>query len=76
MGPVSRDRQGIGDLVMFPWSHYADPKFSWLNPVGPTALVFMNSRELGVGYQNDLFVGDINNGNLYRFRMNALAEWV
>ena len=71
MGPDSRDPQGLGNLVFFPGSHYADPKFSWLNPVGPTALVFLNSTRLGVEYQNDLFVGDINNGNLYRFRMNA-----
>jgi hypothetical protein len=26
---------------------------------------------LGVEYQNDLLVADINNGNLYRFRVNA-----
>jgi hypothetical protein len=26
---------------------------------------------LGVEYGNDLFVGDINNGNLYRFKVNA-----
>jgi aldose sugar dehydrogenase len=71
MGPVSRDLQGVGDLVMFPGAHYADPKFSWLNPAGPTALVFLNSASLGVEHQNDLFVGDINNGNLYRFRMNV-----
>ena len=71
MGPVSRDPQGLGDLVFFPGSHYADPKFSWLSPVGPTALVFLNSSKLGVEYQNDLFGGDIINGNLYRFRVNA-----
>jgi aldose sugar dehydrogenase len=71
MGPDGRDPQGLGNLVFFPGSHYADPKFAWLNPVGPTALAFLNSARLGVDYQNDLFVGDINNGNLYRFRMNA-----
>ena len=71
MGPDSRDPQGLGNLVFFPGSHYADPRFSWFNPVGPTALVFLNSARLGVEYQNDLFVGDINNGNLYRLRVNA-----
>jgi glucose/arabinose dehydrogenase len=71
MGPDSRDPQGLGNLVFFPGSHYADPRFSWFNPVGPTALVFLNSARLGVEYQNHLFVGDINNGNLYRFRVNA-----
>ena len=71
MGPDSRDPQGLGNLVFFPGSHYADPKFSWFNTVGPTALVFLNSTRLGVEYGNDLFVGDIKNGNLYRFRVNA-----
>ncbi len=74
MGPVSRDVEGTSDLVFFPGSHYADPKFSWLSPVGPTALVFLNSARLGVEYQSDLFVGDINNGNLYRFKVNATRD--
>ena len=74
MGPDSRDPQGLGDLVFFPMSHYADPKFSWFSPVGPTALVFLNSTRLGVEYLNDLFVGDINSGNLYRFRVNAMRN--
>jgi hypothetical protein len=71
MGPVSRDLQGIGDLVQFSDSLYGDPKFSWLTTVGPTALVFMDSPRLGLRYQDDLFVGDINHGRLYRFRVNA-----
>jgi glucose/arabinose dehydrogenase len=70
MGPVNRDAQGTGDLVQFPGSHYADPKFSWLDPVGPTGILFVNSSQLGTEYQNDIFVGDINNGNLYRFKPN------
>jgi aldose sugar dehydrogenase len=74
MGPDSRDPQGLGNLVFFPGSHYADPKFSWLNTVGPTALVFFNSVRLGVEYENDLFVADINNGNLYRFPVNAIRN--
>ena len=74
MGPSSRDAQGTSDLVVFPGSHYADPKFSWFSTVGPTAIVFMNGPSLGVDYQNDVFVGDINNGNLYRFRLNATRD--
>jgi aldose sugar dehydrogenase len=72
MGPDSRDPQGVGDLFQIGGSpHYADPKFSWLQTVGPTAIGFMNSAKLGIDYQNDVFVGDINNGNLYRFKVNA-----
>ena len=74
MGPDSRDPQGLGNLVFFPGSHYNDPKFSWLNPVGPTAIAFMNSGRLGAEYRNDVFVGDIINGNLYRFRVNATRK--
>ncbi len=74
MGPSSRDAQGTSDLVVFSGSHYADPKFSWFSTVAPTAIVFMNSASLGVDYQNDAFVGDINNGNLHRFRLNPTRD--
>ena len=56
---------------MIPNSHYRDPRFSWLEVVGPTALAFLNSTALGSQYEHDLFVGDINNGRLYRFQLNA-----
>ena len=62
------------DLVSFPGSHYADPKFSWLNTVGPTAIAFLDSVNLGAQYENDAFVGDINNGNLYRFKPNGARD--
>jgi len=74
MGPSSRNAQRTGDLVVFSGSHYADPKFSWFSTVAPTAIVFMNSASLGVDYQNYAFVGDINNGNLYRFRVNTTRD--
>jgi aldose sugar dehydrogenase len=74
MGPVGRDAEGTGDLVQFPGSHYADPKFSWFNPVGLTAIVFMRSPLLGADYQNDVLAGDINNGNLYHFKVNSTRD--
>lgn len=47
---------------------YSDPEFVWQKPVAPTGISFSNSNVLG---QRDyLFVGDCNNGNLYRFKMN------
>lgn len=58
------------DLVYFGDSQYADPKFAWKWPIGITALKFLNSDKLGKEYQNDMFVGDINNGLLYRFTLN------
>ncbi|MGB7953721.1 MAG: hypothetical protein WCF23_07050 [Candidatus Nitrosopolaris sp.] len=49
---------------------YRAPEFIWFQTVAPTALKFLNSTKLGKQYQNDLFVGDYNNGNLYRFKLN------
>jgi aldose sugar dehydrogenase len=73
-----RDVQGmaaqgdLGDLVLFnARSHYSDPEFVWTEPIGPTALKFLDSDRLGSQYENDIFVGDINNGALYRFDLNS-----
>jgi glucose/arabinose dehydrogenase len=71
-----RDVQGMAspanltDVVLFnARSHYSNPEFTWEEPVGPTALAFLNSSHLE-GYENDIFVGDINNGALYHFDLN------
>src|SRR5437764_13544520 len=74
MGPDRRDPQNVTDLFSLNGSHYSDPKFSWLKTVGPTGIVFFNSTELGAQYQFDLFVGDINHGNLYRFKPNPTRD--
>jgi len=69
-GPASN----TDNLVVLTGSNYSDPKFSWLNTVGPTGIVFLNSAQLGAQSQLDAFVGDINNGNLYRFTPNAARD--
>jgi glucose/arabinose dehydrogenase len=74
MGPDGRDRENVSDLFSLAGSQYGDPKFSWLATVGPTGIVFLTSTELGAQYQFDAFVGDINNGNLYRFKPNAARD--
>src|SRR6478752_8149565 len=51
-------------------AQYSDTKFEWEDPIGPTALVFLSSDKLGPQYKDDLFVGDINNGNIYHFKLN------
>ena len=71
MGPDSRDPQNLGDLFALADSHYDDPKFSWLNPIGVTAIAFLDTAALGVQYQGDVFVGDVNNGTIYRFQLNG-----
>jgi glucose/arabinose dehydrogenase len=47
---------------------YSSPEFVW--DVAPTALTFLSSDKLGKQYENDMFVGDIKNGNLYHFKLN------
>jgi glucose/arabinose dehydrogenase len=59
------------DLVDFDGKgKYSDPEFTWQQTVAPTGLDFLDSSALGAAYQNDLFVGDYNNGNLYHFDLN------
>ncbi|MFL6475131.1 MAG: PQQ-dependent sugar dehydrogenase [Nitrososphaera sp.] len=72
-GPASRheDVDVDDDLVDFDGRGvYRDPEFTWITTVGPTAIKFYNSTHLGAGYQNDIFVGDINNGRIYHFDLN------
>jgi glucose/arabinose dehydrogenase len=74
MGPISHSSIEQEDLEeelkIFDGSKYADPIFSWKDPVGLTDLEFLNSTALGLEYAYNLFVGDINNGNLYYFELN------
>jgi aldose sugar dehydrogenase len=71
MGPIGRTNMTVQkDLVIFDGAKYQDPIFSWYAPVGVTDIEFFNSAELGDKYKGNLFVGDINNGNLYFFEVN------
>jgi glucose/arabinose dehydrogenase len=71
MGPIARNNNKTdSDLVSFPGSIYTDPAFSWKDPIGITDIEFLNSSRLGDKYANNIFVGDINNGNLYYFEVN------
>jgi aldose sugar dehydrogenase len=74
MGPISRSSTEQTDLeeelMIFEGSKYADPIFSWKDSVGLTDLEFLNSTAFGPKYAYNLFVGDINNGNLYYFELN------
>ena len=49
---------------------YRSPEFTWLNTTGPTALKFLNSDKLGKQYENSMFVGDVNTGNLFNFKLD------
>jgi glucose/arabinose dehydrogenase len=68
-GPASET--DLAGLVIFnERSHYSNPEFTWAEPVAPTALAFLNSSRMGQVYENDMFVGDLLNGAIYRFDLN------
>jgi len=63
--PDERDLEDFGGR-----GKYSAPEFTWRYTVGPTAVAFVNSDKMGKRYENDLLVGDVNNGNLYHFDLN------
>jgi glucose/arabinose dehydrogenase len=74
MGPASRDPEGQGpedllDLAMK--STYSDPEFSFLDPIGITAIEFLSGSSLGPAYEDTVLVGDVNTGDLYLLELNA-----
>jgi len=75
IGPIAGENAGPTsihptDLVTFGGKgKYRAPEFIWSQTVAPTALKFFNSTKFGKQYQNDLFVGDYNNGYLYHFKL-------
>lgn len=59
------------DLVYFRGKEtYHIPQFTWFRSVGPTGIAFFNSNKMGYQFKNDMFVGDILNGNIYDFKLN------
>jgi glucose/arabinose dehydrogenase len=72
MGPIQRNNNtSVSDLVVLNGSHYSDPEFSWRVAVGVTDIEFLDSSLLGDDLENNIFVGDINNGNLYFFKIDS-----
>ena len=49
---------------------YHTPQFTWFRSVAPTGIKFFNSNKMGSLYENDMFVGDNINGNIYHFKLN------
>jgi glucose/arabinose dehydrogenase len=41
-----------------------------------TDIEFLDSSKLGAKYANNIFVGDINNGNLYYFEVNDSRDGI
>jgi glucose/arabinose dehydrogenase len=68
-GPVASEEPN--NLVDFGGrGKYSTPEFIWNQTVGVTAIKFLNSDKLGKDYQNNMFAGDIHNGNLYHFDLS------
>lgn len=74
MGPMERTNIDVNALVMFNGANYLDPAFSWRFSRGITDIEFFNSTRLGEKYAGNIFVGDINNGNLYFFGLNEQRD--
>jgi aldose sugar dehydrogenase len=84
-GVWTGDEEGvdINEIPIFDWTKnaeqlvdfngkgkYSEPELSLYDNAGLTALKFLNSSVYGEEYEDDMFVGDFNNGNLYRFDLN------
>ncbi len=58
------------DLVYFEGKgHYSPPEFTWDKSTPPTALLFLESKNLGDKYENDMFVGSVD-GQIFHFDLN------
>ena len=50
---------------------YHQPQFTWFKKVVPTGIAFLNSNKIGRLYENDMFIADDLNGNIYHFNLNS-----
>lgn len=53
---------------------YSSPEFTWMNPAAPSAIKFLDTNKYGPEYNNDLLVGDANNGYIYDFNLDEQRE--
>jgi len=74
MGPVDRDNPDINGIQTVPPPFenfiYSDPEFSFERPVAVTAIEFPDGDSFEK-YSDWLFVGDYNNGRIYKFQLNS-----
>lgn len=63
--------EALARLFMLPGARFSDPELSWKFEVGPGGIGFLDSRDLGRGYDGDLFMGGsrdfLEGGHLFRF---------
>ena len=74
MGPVDRDNPDIAGTQTIPPPFenfvYSDPEFSFERAVAVTAIEFPDNDGFEK-YSDWLFVGDYNNGRIYKFQLNS-----
>jgi glucose/arabinose dehydrogenase len=74
MGPVDRDNPDIDGPQTIPTTFenfvYSDPEFSFERAVAVTAIEFPGKGDFEK-YSDWLFVGDYNNGRIYKFQLNS-----
>jgi len=68
MGPATKSE--LSNLPGYEDYVYGDPKFSWQEVVVPTAISFASFKETDK-FNDSVFVGDCNYGNLYQFKLNS-----
>ena len=66
---ISNNLDRINDSEFQDYS-YSDPKFSWYDTVGPTAIAFPNFTSFEK-YKDWLFVGSTNFGEIYKFQLDV-----
>ena len=71
MGPATESE--LDDLPGYEDYVYHDPQFTWEETIAPTGLDFAKFQEIDK-YNNSLFVGDCNTGNLYKFELNESRD--
>ncbi|MDW8106880.1 MAG: PQQ-dependent sugar dehydrogenase [Armatimonadota bacterium] len=83
MGPDARNATysengnrayNASDLIYLPNSYYADPVFSWLQPIGVTSIVFVRSARFDANMRDTALIGESNNSGLYQFVLNAARD--
>jgi aldose sugar dehydrogenase len=72
-GPVAYNVSDLNNILVNieGKGKYRSPEFIWNETVAPTGIAFLNSNKLGKQYENNMFVGDFKNGELYDFKLNS-----
>ena len=71
MGPATKSQ--LSNLPIYENFVYSDPEFSWDKVIVPTAIAFPDKHSF-TKYSDSLFVGDFNNGRIYKFQLNSDRE--